>query len=277
MRYLYKNTETMKLLDKILSWFKKPKKDTTGIKFGWKRDLPDHRDFKFKVTIPVELPPVVDLRDLCPPVYDQGNLGSCTGQALAGAYQFEEMKQGTENFIPSKLFIYYNERVIEGTVNQDSGAMIRTGMKTLVDNGVCNETLWPYKECKFKTKPPSDCYIAAKDNQVLQYLRLSPHTLYDVKQCLALGYPVVFGFSVFESMMTEEVARTGVVPMPGSNDSSVGGHAVLAVGYDDSKNALIVRNSWGEGWGIKGYFYLPYGFVSDQNMSADYWTIRLVE
>lgn len=267
----------MKLLDKILSWFKKPKKDTAGIKFGWKRDLPDHRDVKFKVSAPVDLPPMIDLRDQCPPVYNQGNLGSCTANALGGAYQFEEMKQQMENFVPSRLFIYYNEREMEGTINEDAGAMIRDGIKTMVDEGVCYETLWPYKECKFKTKPSSDCYKAALDNQVLQYLRISPHNLYDVKQCLATGYPVVFGFSVFESMMTEEVARTGMVPMPGPNDQPVGGHAVLAVGYDDSKNALIVRNSWGEGWGIKGYFYLPYGFVSDQNMSADYWTIRLVE
>jgi C1A family cysteine protease len=225
----------------------------------------------------VELPPLIDLRDQCPPVYDQGELGSCTAQALGGAYQFEEMKQGMENFIPSRLFIYYNERVIEGTVNEDAGAMIRDGMKTLVSDGVCNETLWPYNVCKFKKKPTSECYIAAKDNQVLQYLRLSPHTLYDVKQCLALGYPVVFGFTVFDSLMTPEVARTGIAPMPGPNDSTLGGHAVMAVGYDDSKNALIVRNSWGKNWGIDGYFYLPYGFVTTPNMSADYWTIRLVE
>ena len=277
MRYLYKNTETMKLLDKILNWFKKPKKDTTGIKFGWKRDLPDHRDFKFKVSIPVDLPPMVDLRDQCPPVYDQGELGSCTAQALGGAYQFEEMKQQMENFVPSRLFIYYNEREMEGTVNEDSGAVIRDGLKTMVDKGVCDETLWPYKECKFKTKPSSDCYKTALDNQVLQYLRISPHNLYDVKQCLALGYPIVFGFTVFESMMTPEVASTGIVPVPKINEQPVGGHAVLAVGYDDSKRALIVRNSWGTRWGINGYFYLPYEFVNDQNMSADYWSIRLVE
>lgn len=266
----------MKLLDKFLIWLGIRKKVQPGMKFGWKRDLPDHRDIKFKVTVPVELPPMVDLRDKCPPVYDQGELGSCTANALGGAYQFEEMKQGTENFIPSRLFIYYNERVIEGTVNEDNGAMIRTGMKTLVDKGVCPETQWPYIPSKFTSKPCSPCYKAALNNQVLQYLRISPHTILEVKQCLALGYPVVFGFTVYDSMATPSVAKTGVVPMPGPNDSVMGGHAVLAVGYDDSKNALIVRNSWGN-WGLGGYFYLPYGYVSDPNLSADYWTIRLVE
>jgi len=268
----------MKIFKRILDWIRGvPRKQTEGIKFGWKRDLPDHRDYKFKVSMPVDLPPMIDLRDQCPPVYDQGELGSCTGQALAGAYQFEDMKQGHPSFIPSKLFIYYNERVIEGTVNEDNGAMIRTGMKTLVDSGVCPETMWPYNTGRFTRKPCDPCYKTALDNQVLQYLRITPHTLQEVKQCLALGYPVVFGFSVYSSMMTPEVARTGVVPMPGPNDSLMGGHATMIVGYDDSKNSLIVRNSWGENWGMKGYFLLPYGYVSEPNLSADYWTIRLVE
>ena len=266
----------MKLFDKILIWIGLRKKVQPGMKFGWKRDLPDHRDYKFKVTAPVELPPLVDLRAQCPPVYDQGELGSCTAQALAGAYQFEEMKQGKENFIPSRLFIYYNEREMEGTVNEDNGAVIRDGIKTLVDKGVCPETMWPYNPGKFAKKPCPPCYTAALDNQVLQYLRISPHNLYDVKQCLALGFPFTFGFTVYNSMMTDTVARTGVVPMPSPNDSVMGGHAVLCVGYDDSKQALIVRNSWGN-WGLAGYFYLPYGFVENENMSADYWTIRLVE
>jgi C1A family cysteine protease len=267
----------MKLFDKFLIWIGIRKKVQPGIKFGWKRDLPDHRDFKFKVTAPVTLPPMVDLRAQCPPVYDQGELGSCTANALGGAYQFEDMKQGHPNFIPSRLFIYYNERVMEGTINEDSGAMIRDGVKSMVDKGVCPETMWPYITSKFTNKPCPQCYTAALDNQVLQYLRITPHNLSDVKQCLALGYPFAFGFTVYESMMSAEVAKTGIVPMPKLTESVLGGHAVMAVGYDDSKNALIVRNSWGTSWGLNGYFYLPYGFVEQPNLSADYWTIRLVE
>jgi C1A family cysteine protease len=263
---------------KIFSWLIKPKKqEVPPVKFGWVRDLPDHRDFKFKVTVPKELPALVDLRDKCPPVYNQGTLGSCTANALGAAFQFEQMKQKVTDFIPSRLFIYYNEREMEGTVKQDSGAMIRTGIKTMVKEGVCPEDHWKYNINKFKLKPPPPCYRIATDNQVLEYQRITPHTLYEVKQALVDEHPVVFGFMVYESMMTPKVAKTGYVPVPQRNDRATGGHAVMAVGYDDSKEALIVRNSWGTQWGINGYFYLPYWYVTTPNVSADYWTIRLVE
>jgi len=262
---------------KIFNWLWKSKKEVPEIKFGWKRDLPDHRDIKFKVGAPRDLPPMIDLRPLCPPVYNQGGIGSCTANALGAAYQFEQMKQRRSNFIPSRLFIYYNERAMEGTINQDAGAMIRDGIKTMVKEGVCPETEWQYIENKFKIKPPDSCYKTAQDNQVLEYLRLSPHTLSEVKACLFDGYPVVFGFMIYESMMTSSVTRSGVVPIPSRRERPTGGHAVTAVGYDDSKQCLIVRNSWGEAWGMAGYFYLPYWFVTTHNASADYWTIRLVE
>ena len=266
---------------KILNFFKKlfgvkPKKTTNRVNFGWKKDLHDPRDKKFKIVAPHELPRQVDLTMQFPPVYNQGNLGSCTANALGGAFQFEQKKQGKPDFIPSRLFIYYNERVIEGTVNEDAGAMIRDGIKTMVDAGVCPETMWQYIESKFKTKPCPDCYKTALENQVQEYLRLSPHTLYEVKHCLSDGYPVVFGFTIYESMMTDEVARTGLVPIPQANETPIGGHAVLAVGYDDDKQCLIVRNSWGAEWGIGGYFYLPYWYITTPNAAADFWTIRLV-
>jgi C1A family cysteine protease len=220
---------------------------------------------------------LVDLRPLCPPVYNQGNLGSCTANAIGSAFQFEQMKQNKPNFIPSRLFIYYNEREMEGTINEDAGAMIRDGIKSVVDKGVCPETMWPYNERKFKQKPSQECYTEALNNQVKEYLRITPHTLYEVKHCLSDGYPVIFGFMIYESMMTDEVSRTGIVPIPSANESPIGGHAVLAVGYDDSKECLIVKNSWGTEWGIGGYFYLPYWFITTPNASADFWTIRLVE
>jgi C1A family cysteine protease len=267
----------MKILKTISGWFKKPKPTASRINFGWKRDLPDFRDRKFKITAPHELPAMVDLRGQCPPIYNQGNLGSCTANALGGAFQFEQMKQNKPNWIPSRLFIYYNERAIEGTINEDAGAQIRDGIKTMVKEGVCPETMWQYVESKFTKKPCQQCYDEALKNQVLEYLRLSPHTLYEVKHCLADGYPVTFGFMIFESFMVDSVAKTGIATMPLPNEQPIGGHAVLAVGYDDSKQALIVRNSWGTEWGINGYFYLPYGFVTEPNLSADYWTIRVVE
>jgi C1A family cysteine protease len=269
----------MKLLTLIKKFFKKifckPEKQT--FKFGWVKDNVDPRDRKFKITAPHELPSIVDLRQYCPPVYNQGELGSCTANALGAAFQFEQIKQKKQDFIPSRLFIYYNERALEGTINEDAGAMIRDGIKTMVKDGVCSESMWKYDIWKFKTKPNNDCYRVALDNQVLEYLRISPHTLYEVKHCLSDGYPVAFGFTIYESFMSDEVARTGIASMPKPGEQSMGGHAVLAVGYDDNKQALIVRNSWGEKWGINGYFYLPYGYVEQSGLSADYWTIRLVE
>lgn len=262
---------------KPFTYLKKLFKKKKTIKFGWKKDNLDPRDIKFKIEQQHALPPMVDLRSYCPPVYDQGNIGSCTANSLAAAYQFEEMKQKGENFIPSRLFIYYNERALEGNVNTDSGAAIRDGIKTMVTDGVCPETIWKYSPNKFAIKPTKECYDAALNNQVVEYLRITPHNLYEVKHCISDGYPVVFGFMIYESFMDAEVARTGIAPMPKSNEILQGGHAVLAVGYDDSMEALIVRNSWGSDWGIDGYFYLPYGFVTEENLSADYWTIRLVE
>ena len=252
------------------------KKKTINVKFGWKQDKPDSRDFKFKITIPHELPSMVDLRNLCPPIYNQGGIGSCTANALGGAFQFEQIKQKKKDFIPSRLFIYYNERAMEGSINEDSGAMIRDGIKTMVKDGVCPETMWEYIENKFKTKPNDDCYKAALDNQVLEYLRINP-SLYEIKHCLNDGYPISFGFMIFDSFMSSDVSRTGVAKLPKSNERCIGGHAVLAVGYDDSKEALIVRNSWGNEWGIDGYFYLPYGYITTPGLSNDFWTIRLVE
>jgi len=269
----------MNLLQRFINLFKKEKKVQPSVKFGWKRDLPDPRDFKFKVTVPHDLPPIVDLRPQCPAeVYDQGDLGSCTANALGGAFQFEQMKQNkAANWVPSRLFIYYNEREMEGTINEDAGALLRDGIKSMVDKGVCPETMWPYKTCKFKKRPSEECYSEALNNQVTEYLRISPHSLYEVKHCLSEGYPIAFGFTIFESFMSDSVARTGIAPMPQPNESTLGGHAVLAVGYDDTKQALIVRNSWGKSWGQNGYFYLPYGYVTEANYSADYWTIRVVE
>jgi len=274
---IYIKTKLMRLLKWIKHLFKKKQTQLPQIKFGWVKDSYDPRDIKFRVTMPHELPSLVDLRAQCPPIYNQAEIGSCTANALGAAYQFEQMKQKRPNFLPSRLFIYYNERAMEGTINEDAGAMIRDGIKTMVSEGVCPESMWEYNTWRFKERPPHNCYVSALDNQIQEYLRLSPHSLYEVKHCLSEGYPVVFGFTIFSSFMSPEVASTGIAKMPQPNDQLIGGHAVMAVGYDDSKQALIVRNSWGEVWGMNGYFYLPYGYVEVPNLSADYWTIRLVE
>jgi C1A family cysteine protease len=246
--------------------------------YGWVPDLPDHRDMMYGVVrkIPARLPRAVDLRRLCSPVEDQGDLGSCTGNALAGAVEFLE-KQAKVPFVDvSRLFIYYNERVIEHSVNDDSGAMIRDGIKTLHNQGVCTEKKWPYVVSKFATKPSAACYKEALAHQVTSYARLQ--TVNEMRACVAEGYPFVFGFTVYESFESAKVARTGVVPMPNkSREKMIGGHAVLAVGYDDATKRLLVRNSWGTTWGMGGYFTMPYAYVTDRNLSDDFWTIRREE
>jgi C1A family cysteine protease len=249
---------------------------TPNYKMGWLPDLPDQRDLLYAAPMAVmqQLPTSVDLRNQCPPVYDQGALGSCTANCLAGAYQYDLRKQKKTDFMPSRLFIYYNERVLINTVNSDSGAYIRDGIKTMNNEGVCPETDWPYDISKFTKKPSAACYRKASKCQIRSYQRLV-NTLDQLKGCLAEGYPFVFGFTVYESFMTQQVAQTGIMPMPQQGEKTRGGHAVLAVGYDDSKNAFIVRNSWNTNWGIKGYFYMPYAYMTS-NLCSDFWTIRLV-
>jgi len=150
-------------------------------RYGWIVDKQDIRDKKYLAPAPLaaNLPASVDLRNICPPVYDQGQLGSCTANAIAGAYEFELIKQNLTPFVPSRLFIYYNERVIEGTVKTDSGAMIRDGIKSVNSQGVCSENEWPYLIKKFNIKPISKCYTDAKKNQVLEYKRIDQNLIHD--------------------------------------------------------------------------------------------------
>jgi len=250
---------------------------TIGNKYGWLPDLPDHRDIMFATAVaPTQLPDKVDLRPKCPDVYNQGNLGSCTANAIAGAIQFEREKQGlTPDFVPSRLFIYYNEREMEHTADSDSGAHIRDGIKSVAALGACPETEWQYDIQKFTVKPPQACYEDALKDKAVKYLRVT-HTLNQFKGCLAEGYPFVFGFTVYESFETPEVAKTGIVNIPSPTEKVLGGHAVVAVGYDDTQNRFLVRNSWGPDWGMKGYFTMPYSYLTDPNLTDDLWTIRLI-
>src|SRR5439155_27071992 len=170
---------------------------------------------------------------------------------------------------------YCTERVIEHTVADDAGAMIRDGIKTLVKQGTCSEKRWPYVIARFAVKPSAACYREAADHQVTAYARLQ--TLVAMRACLADGYPFVFGFTVYESFESERVAATGTVPMPRHREKVLGGHAVLAVGYDDVKRRFLVRNSWGTGWGMNGYFTMPYDYLASRDLSDDFWAIRRQE
>lgn len=243
------------------------------MKYSWIPDTPDHRDHKFELTAITAYPESFDLRPNDTPIKDQGDLGSCTGNAIAGAFAYELKSQKLPFVDPSRLFIYYNERVMEGTVNQDAGAMIRDGIKSIATLGVCDETLWPYDITKFKKKPLAKCYTAARKHKAISYSRI-PQTEAALKTVLSSDTCVVFGFSVYESFESAEVARTGKMPMPGKNEKLLGGHAVTMVGY--TKDYYIVRNSWGTGWGDKGYFYMPKDYPINNDLADDFWAIKTV-
>ncbi len=247
-------------------------------RYGWVPDLPDRRDHLFAAppAILTDLPSSVDLREQCPKeIYDQGHLGSCTANAIGAAFEFGLLKQGLPDFMPSRLFIYYNERVVLGTEETDSGAMIRDGIKSVAKQGVCTEESWPYDITRFTEKPSDACYQEALDNRVRAYQRVT-RRLDQLKGCLAQGFPFVFGFLVYPSFETADVARTGTVPMPGEDESPLGGHAVLAVGYDDATGRFLVRNSWGADWGDDGHFTLPYEYLTNRGLSSDFWALTQV-
>jgi C1A family cysteine protease len=248
-------------------------------RYGWIPDLPDQRDHLFAA--PPELlptlPPSVDLRPECPAVYDQGQLGSCTANAIAGAIEFDQMKEKLADvFPPSRLFIYYNERVTEGTVSTDSGAQIRDGIKSVAKQGAPPETDWPYDITKFGDAPPQAAIADAAKHTVTAYQRVA-RNLMQMKGCLAAGYPFVFGFSVYDSFESQAVAQSGHAPLPGAGEQLLGGHAVAAVGYDDANQWWVARNSWGTSWGMAGYFTLPYAYLTQRGLSSDFWTLRLVQ
>lgn len=247
--------------------------------YGWRPDLPDQRDLVYAAPHAVvkKLPAKVDLRKLCPPVYDQGELGSCTANAIGAAFEFGLMKQNkASDFTPSRLFIYYNERVMEHTVKIDNGAEIRDGIKSVNKEGVCPEKMLPYDITKFAVKPGTACYKEALKHQALSYQRVT-RKIEQMKGCLADGFPFVFGFTVYDSFESDAVAKTGILNMPKKKEGVAGGHAVVAVGYNDTSKRFIVRNSWGTDWGLEGYFTMPYDYLTEANLSDDFWTIRIVE
>lgn len=244
-------------------------------KYTWKPDKLDFRDHVYaKKAGP--LPKKVDLRKIYAKVYNQGQLGSCTANSISMAFDFNRIGEGQKPITPSRLFIYYNERAMEGTISQDAGAEIRNGIKSVAKTGVCSEKIWPYAVRKYKTKPPTKAFNDATNNTLKEYLRLDNTKLAVLKSCLAEGFGFVFGFAVYESFESDVVAKTGMMPMPKKTEKNFGGHAVFCVGYDDSKQRFIVRNSWGPSWGDGGHFYMPYAYVTNNSLCDDFWTLRRV-
>ena len=242
-------------------------------RYHWIPDPPDPRDHPYQMVPMASMPTRVDLRSYCSPIDDQGNLGSCTGNAIAGAIDLIDRKNSRALQV-SRLFIYYQERVLENTVYYDSGAYLRDGIKACYTWGAPLESLWPYVIGRWATKPSVAAYNDAAKRKVTGYTRCANFTA--VKNALASGTPVVVGFTVYASFEGPANNNTGMMPYPNTGTEQVlGGHAVCVVGYDDNLagGRFICRNSWGTGWGDHGYFYMPYQVIQNTAMSSDFWTI----
>ena len=245
-------------------------------RYGYVQDKKDDRDLVcFAAASPVVLPTSVNISSHMPPIYDQGQLGSCVANAVCAAVEFERSRQKLADFMPSRLFVYYNARALEGTIDQDAGAMIRDGVKTINWKGVCPERMMPYDITKFTNKPLMTSYAEAAKHEAVKYARV-PQTLDALKQCLASGMPFVFGFEVYTEFESTAMAQGAeVLNLPGPHEVLLGGHAVTAVGYDDAKKAFFIRNSWGAAWGIAGHFWMSYDYIMS-NLCSDFWNITLI-
>ncbi len=245
--------------------------------YGWIPDHPDQRDVLLRMPMGElkELPPIIDMRSEMPPIFNQGELGSCTANATGAQTWHLELKAGHPSIEPSRLFTYYNSRVLQGTIKHDSGASIRNSIKSTVRWGVAPETDWVYDISKFTKKPPEKAYKSAAKELIVKYANVTQSSS-QLRGVLASGFTVNFGFSVYDSFESAEVAGSGIVPMPTKNERLLGGHAVLIVGYDDTRKVYIVRNSWGTTWGDHGYFYMPYAYVHNTRLASDFWTIKAV-
>lgn len=277
--------------------------DNTRRKYGmgWIPDYPDLRDYTEKTeevkgileptgVLKAKSPPVsVDLREWCSPVEDQGMLGSCTAHAGVGIIEYYERKSFGRHIDASRLFLYKVTRNLM-KMKGDTGAYLRTTMGAMVLFGVPPEEYWPYMddEKDFDKEPSSFCYAFAQSYQTLKYFTHDPpgtkseELLKKIKAYLIKGHPAMFGFTVYNSI--EQADKTGRIPFPSSKERIEGGHAIVAIGYDDkmkiknkyggveTNGALLIRNSWGKGWGEGGYGWLPYEYIL-KGLAEDFWSV----
>lgn len=246
-------------------------------KFGYIPDALDFRDFNYGAVVDTtrKLPKAVDLTNLMPPVYHQGNSSSCVAQAVAAAMYYNFVKNNVTPEALSRLFIYYNTRAMENSIDLDQGCQIRNAIKSVANIGAPNEKLWPFIPVRYKDKPVQKAYDHAKTNLVSSYSRVNQN-LYELKYCLASGYPVVFGIAVYTSFTFSTVEKTGIVYLPKKGEKLLGGHAIVLTGYNDDTKRFTFRNSYGTSWGNKGYGTISYDYVTSQNLADDFWVIKNV-
>jgi C1A family cysteine protease len=255
---------------------------------GWQPDKPDSRDQLYQPSFQ-ELPPA--RVDIAPPFpcYDQGQIASCTANALAAAVQYDRLQAGDQPaFQPSRLFLYYNERAADNHPAIDAGSTLRTGLKCLQQQGICPEDDWTYDDtappqgslqfppnAKAAQPPQQPAFDAALNYTITSYQRIYQPILMTLQACLASGLPFVFGFSVYASWFNTKPAN---IPLPSQNDSLIGGHAVMCVGYDSTTRYFKIRNSWGTAVGDNGYFYMPFEYMTGgPSYTDDFWVINAVK
>lgn len=255
-----------------------PTRDSNGFfrSFGWRPDVPDARDYSYRVTLRT-LPDSIDFRDKLPPVKDQQDLGACTAFGSLAAYEYDHARQSLAVPDGSELFQYYNARRLEHTTGYDAGATVRDSIKALAKYGVCTERQWPYHPEKFAKKPNNKCYTSAKKERIVQYFRVDNRNQQTLMGALAGLDGVVFGMAVYESFM--KIGSDGIMSLPDiSREYVLGGHCMFLCGYKSFNNVLyaITRNSWGEGWGDKGYCYIPIAYLTNTDFADDFWVIQTV-
>ena len=247
--------------------------------YGWSPDIPDARDKPYIPSPDLVATNEVDLRSDCPTVYTQGQINSCSANAVAGAIAYNLRKQQNKRFLPSRLFIYYTARAIiyETNVLSDSHASLRDCIKAVVQLGAPPEKVWPYDANRVTKRPDRDAFEKARELTIASYFRVEQN-LAHMRLCLAAGYPFCFGITIYESFknVQNKGENKGFVSMPDGSERAVGAHAGLAVGYDNSKTIFIARNSWGAKWGDRGYYYIPYDYLLNQNLASDFWMIGQV-
>jgi C1A family cysteine protease len=250
--------------------------------YSWKPNLPDKHDIIFVPEPTTEdLPNSVDLQSGCLEVYNQGYISLCTANAIAAAFEFDLLKQDLLDFIPLYLFIYYNKQDTEGYIVFDSGSYICDSIISINMQGVCSENNWLYNRTYANSdkswpdnalagqQPTDKYYTEALKSKSLKYQYIK-QDISDMKMCLVQGYPFVASFTVYKSFDSQEVKETGFVPMPQEGKQVHRGHTILVVGYNDNQNVWLVHNSWGPGWGIKGYCWFLYKYSTDPSLSRDF-------
>jgi C1A family cysteine protease len=249
--------------------------------YNFKRQKDDIRDLVFDGVIENEnLPSQFSLRSEMPPVLDQGRLGSCVSNATANALRYCLKKEHEIEFAPSRLYMYYYTRLIEGNPNEDTGTTIRDMMKELHTYGDCHEDLWPYDISQFTKRPPNKCTKEALTHLKNFKYKAVRQNLNSIKSALYSGFPIIFGVDVYESFQSEESMSTGNIPMPNTySEELLGGHCIDLVGYDDNTRLFTFQNSWGIGnlehpVGDQGFFTLPYEYVLDSSLASDFWIIN---